>query len=214
MFTGIIEDVGTIREVRKAGGVSILVLETGMELTDTIIGDSISVSGVCLTVVEVGKNSFSVEATPETLSRSTLSANLRGLKVNLEKALKVGGRMGGHMVQGHIDGVGKINEVKREMDSLIIEITPPEFLIRYMVDKGSIAVDGISLTVNSIDDNVFTINIIRHSAQNTTLNDRKVGDTVNLEADIISKYVEKFLSRKDVKEEGLTLKKLSEEGFI
>ncbi|MBN1573868.1 MAG: riboflavin synthase [Deltaproteobacteria bacterium] len=214
MFTGIIEDVGIVRGLRKAGEVSIITVETGMDLTDTKIGDSISVDGVCLTVVAVEGKGFSVEASPETVSRSTLKGIRTSDRVNLEKALALGGRLGGHMVQGHVDGVGTVKRIDRDSDSLIIKIVPPRGVFRYIVDKGSVSVNGISLTVNSISDDSFTINIIRHTAENTNLLDIKVGDEVNLEADIIGKYVERFLSKDREKWEGLTLTKLAEEGYL
>jgi riboflavin synthase len=214
MFTGIIEDVGVVKGLRKSGAISILTIETGLDIKDTKLGDSISVNGVCLTVVEIKGNSFSVEASPETISRSTLKDAIIHTPVNLEWALSVGGRLGGHIVQGHVDGVGRVTKIDKDTDSLIIEITPPESAMRYIVDKGSVAVNGISLTVNSIADDSFTINIISHTVENTTLSAIKVGDEVNIEADIIGKYVEKYLSKGSVKSGGLTLEKLSEEGYL
>ena len=214
MFTGIIEDVGVVKGLRKSGAISIFTVETELDIKDTKLGDSISVNGVCLTVVEIKDDSFSVEASPETLSRSTLKDTMIHTPVNLERALSVGGRLGGHIVQGHVDGVGKVTKIEKDADNLIIEITPPESVMRYVVDKGSIAVDGISLTVNSIAENSFTINIISHTVEKTTLSKIKVGDEVNIEADIIGKYVEKYLSKGSVKSGGLTLEKLSEEGYL
>jgi riboflavin synthase len=214
MFTGIIEDVGTIRGIRFAGNISILTIETSMDLTDTKIGDSISVDGVCLTVVEMTRDSFGVEASPETLTRSTLDTASRGRRVNLERALRVGDRLGGHFVAGHVDGVGEIISVDKSPDSLIIGISAPVNMQRYIVDKGSVAVDGISLTINSLSGETFTINIIRHTAQETTLDGRNQGDRVNLEADLIGKYVERFLLQKqEVPSGGITLEKLAEEGY-
>ncbi|MBN1881576.1 MAG: riboflavin synthase [Deltaproteobacteria bacterium] len=215
MFTGIIEDVGTIRNIRFAGNISILAIETSMDLADTRIGDSISVDGVCLTAVEVGSGSFSVEASPETLSRCTLDNANRGRRVNLERALRVGDRLGGHFVAGHVDGVGKVATVERSPDSLIIGVTAPVGVRRYIVDKGSVAVDGVSLTINSLSDDVFTVNIIRHTAQETILDGRKPGDRVNLEADLIGKYVERFLlQNRESPSGGVTLEKLAEEGYV
>ncbi len=214
MFTGIIEDVGIVRDFRKSGAVSIITVETGMDLKDTKIGDSICVNGVCLTVVAIEGKSFIVEASPETVSRSTLKDIGTNNRVNLEKALAVGDRLGGHMVQGHVDGVGVIKRVDKDKDSLIIEIIPPDNVFRYIVDKGSVSVNGISLTVNSIADDSFTVNIIRHTAEKTNLLNINVGDEVNLEADIIGKYVERFLAKDKKEGEGLTLKKLAEEGYL
>ena len=215
MFTGIIEDVGTIRGVRFAGNISILTIETNMDLTDTRIGDSISVDGVCLTVVEMAVGSFSVEASPETLTRCSLDTVSRGRRVNLERALRVGDRLGGHFVAGHVDGVGEVASIERSPDSLIIGVTTPTEVLRYIVDKGSISVDGISLTVNSLTDGGFTVNVIRHTAQETTLDGKKPGDRVNLEADLIGKYVERFLLKKEeAPSGGVTLEKLAEEGYV
>jgi len=215
MFTGIIEDVGTLRGIRFAGNISILTIETGMDLSDASIGDSISVDGVCLTVVEMTSGAFSVEASPETLGRSTLDNAARGRRLNLERALRVGDRLGGHFVAGHVDGVGEIASVERSPDSLIIAVSAPPGVRRYIVDKGSVAVDGISLTINSLIDRGFTINIIRHTARETTLDGKKPGDRVNLEADLIGKYVERFLLQKqEAPSGGVTLEKLAEEGYV
>jgi riboflavin synthase len=214
MFTGIIEDVGTIRGIRPAGNISILTIETKMDLSDTKIGDSISVDGVCLTAVGLESGSFSVEASPETLKRSSLDNAARGRRVNLERALRVGDRLGGHFVAGHVDGVGEVAKVEKSPDSLIIAVTAPEEVRRYIVDKGSVAVDGVSLTVNSLTDDGFTVNIIRHTAKETTLDDRQPGDRLNLEADLVGKYVERFLLKKEeTPSGGITLEKLAEEGY-
>ena len=214
MFTGIIEDVGKVAGVRKAGGAFILAIETGIDLGDVKIGDSISVDGVCLTVVEKKNKSFSVEVSSETLSRSTLVKIETGRMVNLERAMKMGDRFGGHMVSGHVDVVGKIKDVRSGDEGLIIEMEPTEGFMRYIVDKGSVAVDGISLTVNSMNESSFTVNIIGHTEKQTTLSKKGPGGLVNLEADMIGKYVERFLSNKDKGTDGITLEKLSEEGYI
>jgi riboflavin synthase len=218
MFTGIIEDVGAVRGIRKSGEISILTIQTAMELKDTKIGDSISVDGVCLTVVEIFGDSFAVEASPETISRSTLKDIKTNDQVNLEKALALGGRLGGHIVQGHVDGVGRVRGIERDKDSLIIKIVPPESVIGYIVDKGSVAVDGISLTVNTKGEDSFTVNIIRHTVENTSLSIIAPDDEVNIEADILGKYVaqymEALLSKGEAKKGGLTLAKLAEEGYL
>lgn len=218
MFTGIIEDVGVVRVIRKSGEISIITIQTSMDLKDTKIGDSISINGVCLTVVEIEVGSFAVEASPETISRSTLNKIRINNPVNLEKALTLRSRLGGHLVQGHVDGVGRVKGIEREKDSLIIEIVPPESVIGYIVDKGSVAVNGISLTVNSKTEDSFTINIIRHTVVNTNLSKIGLDDKVNIEVDIIGKYVaqymETFLSKGGGKKGGLTLEKLAEEGYL
>ena len=215
MFTGIIEDIGTIRSVRKAGKGTILTVETGLDLLDTEVGDSVAVDGVCLTVTMVGQGTFDVEATSETISRSTLARASAGDRVNLERALRLGDRLGGHIVQGHVEGVGVIRSAVHEADGLIIEIAVPRTIGRYLVDKGSVAVDGISLTVNSITAEGFTLNIIGHTRKVTTLGEKRPGGHVNVETDIIGKYVERLVATgKQTLEGGITLERLAEEGYL
>ncbi len=214
MFTGIIEDIGTIRSVRRAGGIFILTIETGLVLSDTKIGDSISMDGVCLTVVETAGGSFSVEATPETLARSSLARLSTGARVNLERALRLSDRLGGHLVQGHVEGVGTIRRVTREGGGLIIEISVPPVVKRYLIDKGSVAVDGISLTINSLTAEGFTVNIIGHTEKTTTLAAKKPGADINIETDVIGKYIQRLLTVGRANEgEGITLEMLRDEGY-
>ncbi len=215
MFTGIIESIGTVGSVRKQGNVHILTIATGLDLSDTKVGDSVSVDGVCLTVVGISDGTFSVEATPETLNCSTLKKAVAGLPVNLERALRPTDRLGGHLVQGHVEATGKIRGVTRNADGLIIEIDTDPAVMKYLVDKGSVAVDGISLTVNSLTGSGFTVNIIGHTETQTTLAQKRVGGEVNIESDIIGRYIERLLTQQHSPgRDGITLSKLAQEGYV
>jgi riboflavin synthase len=197
MFTGLIQDVGKIQAVEPAGGGVRLTLSTRLDLASLKIGDSISVDGVCLTVVRMSGTAFTAEVSPETLRKSTLSAARQGRPVNLETALKMSDPLGGHLVSGHVDGTGEILEVIPEGNSWRYRFGTSREISRYLVEKGSVAVDGISLTVAECGDNEFTVSVIPHTAQSTTLGKKKPGDRVNLENDIIAKYVEKFLRQRE-----------------
>jgi riboflavin synthase len=197
MFTGLIQDVGKIQAVEPAGGGVRLTLSTRLDLASLKIGDSISVDGVCLTVVRMSETAFTAEVSPETLRKSTLSAARQGRPVNLETALKMSDPLGGHLVSGHVDGTGEILEVIPEGNSWRYRFGTSREISRYLVEKGSVAVDGISLTVAECGDNEFTVSVIPHTAQSTTLGNKKAGDRVNLENDIIAKYVEKFLRQRE-----------------
>ena len=197
MFTGLIQDVGKIQAVEPAGGGVRLTLSTRLDPASLKIGDSVSVDGVCLTVVRMSGTAFTVEVSPETLRRSTLSAARQGDPVNLETALKMSDPLGGHLVSGHVDGTGEILEVIPEGNSWRYRFGISREISRYLVEKGSVAVDGISLTVAECGDNEFTVSVIPHTAQSTTLGNKKAGDRVNLENDIIAKYVEKFLRQRE-----------------
>lgn len=197
MFTGLIQDVGKIQAVEPAGGGVRLTLSTRLNLASLKIGDSISVDGVCLTVVRMSGTAFTVEVSPETLRRSTLSAARQGHAVNLETALKMSDPLGGHLVSGHVDGTGEILEVILEGNSWRYRFGISREISRYLVEKGSVAVDGISLTVAECGDQEFTVSVIPHTAQSTTLGNKKPGDRVNLESDIIAKYVEKFVRQRE-----------------
>ncbi len=217
MFTGLIEDVGTIKKVDKKGNFVSLLIGCNLDLTGTRIGDSIAVDGVCLTVVELSSKGFRVEVSPETLHRSNLREMMERRKVNLERALRLSDRLGGHIVLGHADGIGKIKEVSRDVDSVSISVSAPEQIMKYVIEKGSVAIDGISLTVNECNEKEFGITIIPHTASHTTLCEKNVGDSVNIENDIIGKYVERFLIKGSVKEDGygdISMEFLSKHGFI
>ena len=187
MFTGLVEDVG---KVLRAGG-GILVVETS--LTDIEVGDSVAVNGACLTAVEVDGGKVTFEVSQETLSKTNLADLKAGDRVNLERALKVGSRLGGHIVQGHVDFTARIREMRPQGGHRLLTLEIPREWSLYFVEKGSVAVDGISLTVNAVEGNFIFINIIPHTLENTNLKFRKPGDRVNIETDIIGKYVIRYL---------------------
>jgi riboflavin synthase len=195
MFTGIIEDIGVIANINKLEGRWEFSLKTTLQPSTIKEGDSICVDGVCLTVTRFSGHIFSVDASLETLHLTTLKDKRTGQKVNLERAMSVDNRFGGHLVTGHIDGVGSIVEKRKEGDSvrLVIEVSPS--LTRYIVGKGSIAIDGISLTVNEQRDITFTVNIIPYTVSRTTIGEKNLRDAINIETDIIGKYVESFLTK-------------------
>ena len=212
MFTGIVEELGKIQRVNIQSHSAKITVECGTVLEGTKLGDSIAVNGVCLTVTELASNSFTADVSYETL-RITSLVNLKsGNLVNLERAMKADGRFGGHMVYGHIDGLGKIVSIQKNGDFFDINISLEEKDARYVVKKGSITVDGISLTVAEINENKIRLAIIPHTFENTNLKSIKIGDFVNIETDITAKYIEKFLSTSDNKSR-IDLKFLQEHGF-
>jgi len=195
VFTGIIEEVGSVVSVRHGQASSVLTL-TGYRVFDDLKqGDSIAVDGVCLTVAALNARSFSADVMPETLRHSTLGSFAPKRKVNLERALPAAGRFGGHIVSGHIDGVGTIQNVTKDDNALVFTVRAEQDILRGIVPQGSIAVDGISLTVAELTKTGFRVSIIPHTAQMTTLSLKKAGDAVNLETDVVGKYVDKILSR-------------------
>ncbi len=194
MFTGIIEEVGTIEAVTTPSrDLRRLSIRAPATAADLAIGSSVAVEGVCLTVVDLADGSFSVEAVPETLGRTTLGLRDRGDRVNLERPLAASGRFDGHIVQGHVDGVGEVMAVIAEGDNRRLRIRPPADLLRYLVEKGSVTVDGVSLTVAALTPDAFEVALIPHTLAVTTLGERVAGDGVNLEVDILAKYVERLL---------------------
>jgi len=209
MFTGLIEEVGNIILVSSRGKIMDLVIEAHTILDDIKISDSININGACLTVTEIKNSTFSVQAVEETIKRSTLGKLKKGNSVNLERALRVEDRFGGHFVQGHVDGTGRITSIKEYADNIILTIAPVPGLDRYIVEKGSITVDGISLTVTFSKKGEFGVSIIPHTFRSTTLANIRTGDLVNLETDIIAKYIEKLLEGK----KSLTINHLKELGF-
>ena len=193
MFTGIITDVGSIKSIIPKGDTRII-LNTAFDTETIDIGASIACSGVCLTVVDKGRDWFAVDASGETLSCTNLGGWSEGTRVNLERALKVGEELGGHIVTGHVDGMGEIISVTPEGDSIILQFSTPQNLAKYIAEKGSVTINGASLTVNDVIDDaqkqtVFSINIIPHTQEKTTFSDAKVGDKVNLEIDVLARYV-------------------------
>ncbi len=217
MFTGIVEELGVIHGLELENASPSLGMKANVILSDMKIGDSISVNGVCLTVISFDSDSFKAEVMPETLRKTALLDLKRGDRVNLERALSLGDRLGGHLVSGHIDGVGMIRKKQRESNALVIEIQAPPEILKYAIPKGSMAVDGISLTVVEVMGDSFTVSLIPHTAEYTTLGFKSAGSRVNLEGDVIGKYVEKFMSARREGQEsqkGLTLKDLAEKGFL
>ncbi len=192
MFTGLVEEVGRVSGL-EAGEMFRLRLSASRTVEDTRVGDSVSVNGVCLTVNELDGETLVFNAMPETLRRSALGSLAEGSAVNLERAMSPADRFGGHIVQGHVDGVGEVRDVRREGGAEIWEFGAPEAVLRYVVEKGSICVDGISLTVVSVRDTSFTVSILPQTRANTNLKELGVGDRVNLEADVVAKYVERLL---------------------
>lgn len=213
MFTGIIEEVGTVQTVQRSGNSSFIRIQAKKVLSDVHLGDSIAVNGVCLTVTHFDGTSFQADVMNETLSRSSLGSLRSGSPVNLERAMSAEGRFGGHIVSGHIDGTGVITDIKNDGIAVWYTFSSPE-LMRYIVEKGSVAIDGISLTVAKVTETGFSVSIIPHTASETILSSKKVGDIVNLENDIIAKYVEKLMKPENsVKSEGITLDFLARNGF-
>ena len=212
MFTGIIEEIGTVRRLEHGAKGARLTIQAKTVLEDTRIGDSIATNGVCLTVVSMTDDSFSADVMAESLRRSSLGTLQGGSLVNLERAMAANGRFGGHIVSGHIDGTGTIASQKREDNAVWVKIKTPAPLLRYIVEKGSIAIDGVSLTVAAVTDTDFSVSIIPHTGAQTILLGKKPGDPVNLECDVIGKYVEKLTAPH--KTGGISTNFLAENGFL
>lgn len=215
MFTGIVEELGAIRAVRRGAASAVLSIGAAEVLSDLKIGDSVAVNGVCLTVTSLDDGGFAADVMHETLGRSSLGALVPGSRVNLERAMPANGRFGGHIVSGHIDGTGKIVSVRPDDNALWYTISAAPELLRYIVEKGSITIDGISLTVAAVDEVSFSVSLIPHTAAVTTLGKKRAGDIVNLETDIIGKYVEKLLrpAPEPERQGGISLEFLAENGF-
>ncbi len=216
MFTGIIEEQGTIVGVRPGRVSSVLIIKAPKVLEGTNIGDSIATNGVCLTVTKINGDSYEADVMAETLRRSNLGELRTGDKVNLERALTLSSRLGGHIVSGHIDGTGTIREMKREDNAVWVSIAAPDNILRYIIEKGSIAIDGISLTVAYVDGEVFKVSVIPHTGAETGLLSKTPGDTVNLENDLIGKYVEKLICPQETKTQtsGINMEFLADNGFL
>ena len=215
MFTGLIEEVGALRAVRRGAHSSVLSIGAKKILDDLKVGDSVAVNGVCLTATAVDAGGFTADVMHETLRRSSLSALTPGSPVNLERAMAADGRFGGHIVSGHIDGTGAITAKRRDDNAVWYTVAASPSLLRYIVEKGSIAIDGISLTVAEITERDFSVSVIPHTAAVTILGGKGTGDVVNLETDIIGKYVEKLLRPREepAPAGGLTLEFLAQNGF-
>ena len=215
MFTGIVEEIGTVLDIEKGSQSAVLHIQCKEVLAGTKIGDSIAVNGVCLTVTTMNNTGYTADVMCETLNRSSLGNLKRGSRVNLERAMAADGRFGGHMVAGHVDGVGKIISIRRDETAVWYQISSTPEVLRYVVEKGSITMDGISLTVAKVGKSDFQVSIIPHTQTHTILADKDVGSVVNLETDIIGKYVEKLLQPKEPEkqESKITMEFLMEHGF-
>ena len=194
MFTGIIEEVGQIKALKRGANSIILTVGAVTIMDDLKLGDSVATNGVCLTVTAFGKDFFQADVMHETMNRSSLGSLKPGSHVNLERAMPANGRFGGHMVSGHIDGTGNIKAIEKDDNAVWYTISADERILRYIVEKGSIAIDGISLTVAKVTDHDFSVSIIPHTLKETILAEKKVGDIVNLENDMVGKYIEKFMT--------------------
>jgi riboflavin synthase len=210
MFTGIIESMGSVKKITRHGDDAVLDVDTSMNLDDIKIGDSIAINGACLTVTLKRDRGFMADVSAETLTRTNLRMLKPGDPVNLEKALRLNSFLGGHLVLGHVDGIGKIHEKVTKSSSILYGVEVDMALCRLIVEKGSVAVDGVSLTVNRCEKNRFYVNMIPHTARMTTLGFKKVADWVNIETDIIGKYIEKLLNPG----KGIDMSFLSEHGFL
>ena len=213
MFTGLVEEVGMVRAIVHGAGAQIRIAAPLITSLNPAIGDSIAINGVCLTITKMSGNELCFDAVEETLSRSNLGKLRTGDPVNLERAVSANRLFGGHFVLGHVDGLGTIISFDKKPGATTLTISAPEDVMRYVVPKGSIAIDGISLTVAYCDDNRFSVAIIPHTIENTTLKSKKPEDTVNLEADILGKYVEKFISGR-AGSRGVTTQLLADAGFL
>ncbi len=213
MFTGLIEDVGRVAASERRGEAGLLRIETALTVSEIAIGDSVAVNGACLTVTAVDGKALTFDVSPETLSRTTVGTVRSGSSVNLERALRCGDRLGGHIVTGHIDCIASLARLRENAGNRVLDFTLPTASARYLVEKGSVAVDGVSLTLNSVGSDRFSVNIIPHTFTATNLSKLRIGDQVNIETDIIGKYVER-LTQPWSGSGGLSMKTLAENGFV
>lgn len=213
MFTGIIEEVGTLKSIQRKNNAIGLIISAYEILKDIKLGDSIAVNGICLTVTSFTDTDFSVDVMQETLSRTSLSSLKVGGKVNLERAMPMGGRFGGHIVTGHIDGTGTITQIQKDSIAVWYTIKTTPSIMKYIIEKGSISIDGISLTVAKVSQDEFSVSIIPHTIVNTILSSKKVNEIVNLENDCIGKYVERLMFSEDKKESSITRDFLIKYGY-
>jgi riboflavin synthase len=216
MFTGIIEAMGTLKGIQPSGQGRRLVVDAGFSLDGTAIGDSIAVNGACLTAVRIAGSRFEADVSPETLSKTSFGQMRIGDRVNLERALRLSDRLNGHLVSGHVDGVGTLRALREAGNAVLIAIGVPSALTRYMIRKGSVAVDGISLTINECGEDFFEVSVIPHTAGITTIGLKKPGDRVNIETDMIGKYIERLMRPEADREKagGIDLQFLAKTGFL
>ncbi len=213
MFTGLVEDIGEIQKsARRSNGLELTVM-CGIPTADITLGESIAVDGVCLTVTGTASRGFTVDVSSESIARSTLGKKKAGHRVNIERALRLSDRLGGHLVTGHIDGIVAITGIERKGDFTQFSFTAPHIILKYIVEKGSVAIDGISLTVNQCSDRDFSIMIIPHTLEQTTLSSRRIGEQVNIENDIVGKYIEKFILNDDTAQNGISREFLEKFNF-
>lgn len=212
MFTGIIEEVGTVKSIVRSSNSAVFTINAKLVTSDIKLGDSIAVNGLCLTVTDYSKTEFSADIMPESLRRSSLGSLKNGSKVNLERAMPAVGRFGGHIVSGHIDGTGRISKIRRESNAVWYTVEADKSILKYIVTKGSVALDGISLTIAEVTANNFSVSVIPHTAENTILPTKNTGDSVNIENDCIGKYIEKLISTGG-EQQGITREYLTKFGF-
>ncbi len=213
MFTGIIEEIGTVAMIQRGQHSAVLKIQAKTVLEGTKTGDSIAVNGVCLTVTELFSDSFKADVIHETLDRSALAKLVCGSRVNLERAMPADGRFGGHIVAGHVDGVGRITRIRRDDTAVWYTVEADCGVLRYVVEKGSVALDGISLTVADVTSKNFSISAIPHTVRQTVLHERREGDLVNVETDVVGKYIEKLMRTTPQKKSAITRAFLTEHGF-
>jgi riboflavin synthase len=214
MFTGIIEAIGSVAKLQQLGSDWRLTIDTGkLDLSDVVLGDSIAVNGCCLTVVELKENIFSADVSNESMRCTALGEFKDGTRVNLEKAMLASGRLGGHIVSGHVDGVGSLVELSEDGASVRLVYEAPKEIAKYIAAKGSVCIDGTSLTVNEVSGQKFSVNVIPHTQAETIIGDYKVDQNVNLEVDLIARYLERLLQGTDSKTEGLNKNFLAKHGF-
>lgn len=216
MFTGIVEEVGMVKSIKMGAKSAIITIQADKVMEDIQLGDSIAANGVCLTVTSFDRNSYSVDVMHETLRRTNLGSLKSGSRVNLERAMAADGRFGGHIVAGHIDDTGTIISMEKDDNAIWITVQTKPQVLKYIVEKGSIAMDGISLTVATVSEKDFAVSVIPHTGSNTTLLEKKPGDTVNLETDMVGKYVEKLLTwnvEEEKESSGITMDFLKSHGF-
>jgi riboflavin synthase len=217
MFTGLIEEIGQIKAIERGAKSIRLSISASKIMDDVKLGDSIATNGICLTVVSYDSKGFTADVMPETMSRTSFGTLGTGSRVNLERAVRVGDRLGGHMVSGHVDGLGEIVGQEKDDNAIWVSIAAPKSILKYVIEKGSIAIDGISLTVAYVDDKIFKVSIIPLTQDDTTLISKKAGEKVNLECDMTAKYIEKFMfHREDEKKSeksDISMDFLRENGF-
>jgi riboflavin synthase len=214
VFTGLIETVGELVRIEKRGASGSLTVKTTLDADEVPIGASVAVNGACLTVVRKGGGTFTFDVSPETIERTSFRNLKPGAPLNLERAMRLSDRLDGHLVSGHVDCVAGITERREHSGNIVFSFRVPVQFAKYIAPKGSVAIDGISLTVNEAGADSFSVNIIPHTAAQTTLNHKRVGDEVNIETDLICRYLERLLSGRDQKQEGVSLELLAKNGFL